>query len=433
MPRLADKPASAAWANPDSGEAARAPLPGKVEVPAEVAAPLSAEAASAPREEAARLKVLHVINRLDTGGTEYGVLKLMEGLDRDLFEHRVCTLRGFDPQVARRRNLEDKVFVAGRSDSRLQFPVFRLARIMRAYRPHIVHSRNWGAIEAIPAARLAGVPVAIHSEHGYEVDMLAGLPARRRLLRRAFYAMADSVFAVTEELRAYHARQAWFSPARIQVLYNGVDTRRFAPRPEVRARLREQLGLPAGSFVVGTVGRLVPIKDHLTLMKAAESLARRGVQTSLLLVGTGPEQARLERAAQACAELGSRVVFAGAAENVHELLNAMDVFVLPSLCEGMSNTLLEAMASGLPVVATRVGGNPELVEEDRSGWLFRPGDVNGLSDRLEHLAGSRELRRQLGAAARLRAVTRFGLDRMLEGYRTLYVELARRRGIAPQA
>lgn len=376
-----------------------------------------------------RLKVLHVINRLDTGGTEYGVLKLMKGLDYPLFEHRLCTTRGFDPQVARRLNLEKNVYVAGRSDARLQFAAFRLARIMRAYRPHIVHSRNWGAIEAILAARLAGVPVAIHSEHGYEVDMLAGLPRRRRLLRRAFYAMADSVFTVTEELRSYHASQAWLSPEKIRVLYNGVDTFRFAARPEVRLRVREQLGLSAGSFVVGTVGRLVPIKDHPTLLKAAEALIRGGLTVSVLLVGAGPERARLEQLVEDSPNLRGRVVLTGATENVPDLLNAMDAFVLPSLCEGMSNTLLEAMASGLPVIATRVGGNPELVQENHSGWLFAPGDVNDLAAGLGRLAHSRNLRCTLGAAARLRAVTQFGLDHMLESYRNLYVELARRRRI----
>ncbi len=419
MQRLAEKPVQAAWANADAGE----PQP---------AMPTPAGSASTRPLTGARLRVLHVINRLDTGGTEHGVLKLMEGLDHNLFEHRLCTTRGFDPHVARLHNLEEKVYVAGRNETRRQFAVFRLARIMRAYRPCIVHSRNWGAIEAIPAARLAGVPVVVHSEHGYEVDMLAGLPRRRRLLRRAFYAMADSVFTVTEELRAYHAGQAWVSPQKIRVLYNGVDTRRFAPHPEVRARVREQLGLSAGSFVVGTVGRLVPIKDHPTLLKAAEALIRGGANVSVLLVGAGSERARLEQLVENSPNLRGHVVLAGAAENVPDLLNAMDVFVLPSLCEGMSNTLLEAMASGLPVMATRVGGNPELVQEDQSGWLFAPGDVSNLAAGLLRLADSRNLRCAWGTAARLRAVTQFGLDQMLERYRNLYVELARGRGIPAQ-
>jgi len=386
-----------------------------------------------PRRPA--LRVLHVIDRLGMGGTEYGVLKVIAGLDRESFDHQVCTVRGFDDGLARRHDLEGRVFVAGKQGAGYQFLLPRLVKIMRACRPHIVHSRNWGAIEAIPAARFARVPLAIHSEHGYEVEMLAGLPLRRRLFRRAAYAMADAVFAVTQELRSYHACQAWFSEDRIRVLPNGVDVQRIAPGPEERAGIRQNLGLPATALVVGTVSRMVPIKDHPTLFRAAELLASAGVPIHLLLVGSGPELARHREAVAASPLLNGRVTFLGAVPNVTEALQAMDVFVLPSLAEGMSNTLLEAMAAGLPVIATRVGGNPELVEDGRSGWLFQPGDVSDLAARLERLAFDAGLRSALGQAARHRAVSQFSLEDMVARYSDLYVELARRRGIlaGPQA
>ena len=123
------------------------------------------------------------------------------------------------------------------------------------------------------------------------------------------------------------------------------------------------------------------------------------------------------------------MVFAGAVSDVAALLNAMDVFVLPSLSEGMSNTLLEAMASSLPVVATRVGGNPELVEDERSGWLFEPGDVMALAAILERSGRDSSRRQEIGQAARGRAVEHFSLEGMIESYRSLYVELARKRGV----
>ncbi len=397
---------------------------------ADLSVPDFATGAAAPRLLVTEpLRVLHVFDHLGMGGTEYGVLRVIAGLNNGLFNHRLCTLRGFDSELVRQRNLADKLFVAGRPDASLQFPLFRLVAIMKAYRPHIVHSRNWGAVEAIPAARLARVPVAIHSEHGYEMEMLAGLPGRRRLLRRAVYAMADAVFTVTRDLRDFHARQAWVSTQRIRVIYNGVDTTRFSPRPQVCLRLREEFGWPAGCFVVGTVGRMVPLKDHGTLLKAAEILIRLGVDTRVLLVGSGPELARHQRYVNSSPELRGRTFFVGPSDRVAELLNVMDVFVLPSLCEGMSNTLLEAMASALPVAATRVGGNPELIEEDRSGWLFSPGDVEGLAERLRRLAHHRELRAQVGGVARERAIERFRLQRMLQDYQDLYLEMAERRGV----
>jgi sugar transferase (PEP-CTERM/EpsH1 system associated) len=376
-----------------------------------------------------RLRVLHVIDRLGVGGTEFGILKVIDGLGGESFEHRICTIRGFDEDFARANGFEGQVYVAGRLNSGFQFLLGRLARIMRDFRPDVVHSRNWGAIEAMPAARLSGVPVAIHSEHGYEVDMLTGLSKRRRVFRRIAYAAADTVFTVSEELRAYHARQAWVPIERIRVLPNGVDTSRFARRPGQGEETRKRLGLGDGSLIFGAVGRLVPIKDHGMLLQAAEILIRRGIPVQVLLVGSGPELAKHREFVSASPTLSGRVVFAGTAYDVPALLNAMDVFVLPSLSEGMSNTLLEAMASSLPVVATRVGGNPELVENERSGWLFEPGDVMALAAILERLARDSNLRHELGQAARRRAVQHFSLEGMIGSYRSLYLEFARKRGV----
>jgi glycosyltransferase involved in cell wall biosynthesis len=248
-------------------------------------------------------------------------------------------------------------------------------------------------------------------------------------LRRVAYAAADAVFTVTEELRAYHARQAWLPTKRIRVLPNGVDTARFVRRPGENQETRQRLGLGKAGLVIGAVGRLVSIKDHMTLLKAAEILISREMPVQVLLVGSGPELAKLEEFVAASSRLSGRVVFAGAVSDVAPLLNAVDIFVLPSLSEGMSNTLLEAMASSLPVVATRVGGNSELVEEDRSGWLFEPGDVMALTAILERIARDSDLRGQLGQAARHRAVQNFSLEGMIKSYRDLYVELARKRGV----
>jgi sugar transferase (PEP-CTERM/EpsH1 system associated) len=375
------------------------------------------------------LRILHIVNRLDKGGTELVVLKMIRGLGDARFEHRLASLRGIDPRLEGVPLPGGKLLSVGKIKTGLQFPLFDLVNLMRAYQPHIVHSRNWGAIESIPAARLARVPVAIHSEHGYELEMLAGLPMRRRIFRRAAYQMADAVFAVTRELRDYHARQSWVAPERIRVIYNGVDTVRFSARPDMRARLRKRLCLPENRFVVGTVARMVPIKDHPTLLRATALLLTRGLDAHALLVGSGPELQNNQQLVSASSELKGRVTFVGDSDEVPELLNAMYAFVLTSISEGMSNTLLEAMAMSLPVIATRVGGNTEVVEDDRSGWLFVPRDVEALASRLALLASREDLRRQYGAAARQRVVERFSLDGMLRDYSGLYSELAARRGI----
>jgi len=376
-----------------------------------------------------RLRVLHFFSYLGLGGTELTALRVLTNLGKDRFENRLCGMRGFDPKVLALRYPDADVVSLPASKEGFRFQTLSIMRLIKSYRPHIVHSRNWGTIEAVLAARVAHVPIVIHSEHGYEMDTLAGLPLRRRLFRRAAYGMSDAVFTVTGELQQYHSRQAWISPSRIRVIHNGIDTQLFAPHPQARRLILEKAGVPNDRFVVGSVGRLVAIKDHATLLKSAELLVHRGLDVHVLLAGSGPELTRHRQYLETSAALAGRVTFLGSSDNVSEILNAMDVFVLPSISEGMSNTLTEAMACGLPVLATRVGGNPEVVGDERSGGLFVPGDIYDLAQQLERLAGNDNLRRSLGTAARQRAVSMFGLERMVKDYRRLYMELAAKRGI----
>ena len=181
------------------------------------------------------------------------------------------------------------------------------------------------------------------------------------------------------------------------------DIERF--RPGVRQTGRSRLGVGDGETVIGTVGRLDPIKDQATLVAAFSRLVARHDSLRLLLVGDGPCRRSLEEQV-ARLELDDRVTFLGRRDDVSELLRAMDVFVLPSLAEGASNTILEAMATGVPVVATRVGGNPELIEEGETGFLVPRRDVTGLSAAIERYVANRPLTEQHGTAARGRSPAR---------------------------
>src|SRR5262249_32486641 len=155
---------------------------------------------------------------------------------------------------------------------------------------------------------------------------------------------------------------------------------KFSPRPEFSKIVRRKYDIPLNRVVIGTVGRLVPIKNHETLLRAADRLINDGYDVHLLLVGGGPELTSLRQQAARSTQMVDHVTVTGVSENVSELLNAMDIFVLPSLSEGMSNTVLEAMACGLPAVISRSGGNIELLEEGRSGFFFSPKDDAHLSD-----------------------------------------------------
>jgi sugar transferase (PEP-CTERM/EpsH1 system associated) len=374
------------------------------------------------------LRIMHVVDRLDIGGTEKVMMKLIQDLNPGLFQHRICTLRGAAPQ-AQSWSAKVTLLDAGSGGSNLQLNVIRLARIMRTVRPTIVHSRNWGGIEAILAARIARVPVVIHSEHGYQLEMQNGLPWRQRIFRRWSYKYATAVFTVTGQLRTYHEAQAGCPSGTIQVIYNGVDDSKFKARPEVRTRIRRELNIPSDRLVIGFVGRLVALKDVMTLLKGVEILGPGSPSAHVLIVGSGPELLRLEEYVRQSSRLLGRVTFTGASDNVAELLNGMDVFVLPSLLEGMSNTLLEAMSSGVPVIATGVGGNPEVVEEGVCGYLFRPAAADELAGAMRKLLHDEHQRVRLGTAARQLVQSKFSLDRMLSRYSEFYLSLAAEQGV----
>ena len=241
--------------------------------------------------------------------------------------------------------------------------------------------------------------------------------------------MTDSVFALTHDLRDYYVRQTCIAPNQIRVISNGVDTERFAPRREDRTEFRGRFDFPKDAVVLGTVGRMVAIKGQYLLLRAAEALIRKGEKVFVLLVGSGPEQPAYERYVNGSSQLRGRESFAGESQQVPQLLNAKDVFTLPSFGEGMSNTLLEAMATGLPLVATSVGGNSDLVEEGRNGFLIPAGDLDVFTATLHRLVADHRLRSELGINARQKALGRFSLEQMLNSYRQLYWELAKRRGL----
>jgi glycosyltransferase involved in cell wall biosynthesis len=193
-----------------------------------------------------------------------------------------------------------------------------------------------------------------------------------------------------------------------------------------------QLGVPLEALVVGYVGRLVALKDVRSLLLAVERLVADVPEVHVIVVGSGPELESLQTYVAGSPMLNRRVCFTGAREDVADLLKTMDIFVLPSLMEGMSNTILEAMATALPIIATDVGGNPEIVADLSCGCLFPPGDVEALTAKLSSLLRNRETRDRFGHEARERALKVFSLEGALERYRELYCELMLRRGTVRQ-
>jgi sugar transferase (PEP-CTERM/EpsH1 system associated) len=371
------------------------------------------------------IRIMHVLESLGVGGgVETGVAHLIEGMDRQRFEHILCAVFPVGPWIERFRIAPMVPLEQPRK--RLSVQVGPLSRAIRQMNPDIVHSRNWGALEAVIAARWVRCCRVIHSEHGVEVDP-ASEPKGRAWFRRVSFEMADRVFSVSHQLRDSLARCTGFSARKIGVIHNGVEIARFRREPAVRRRFRTELGLSEREFAIGCVGRLSRIKDYPTILRAAEQFEQFCPAWRLLILGEGTERQELEKLVTATAVLQRRVCLLGASDRVADFLNAIDVYVLPSIREGISNSLLEAMAASLPVVATNTGGNPELVVDGESGILFPVGDSERLAELLRGLYNQPETREQLGTQALARVRRQFSLDSMISKYEHLYQELTGER------
>lgn len=375
------------------------------------------------------LLITHVLHRLSIGGLENGVVNLINLLPNKRFRHAVVCIEDHD-EFARRIQRDDvEVVDLHRSRQGVWRMRARLWQLLRRMRPDIVHSRNLSGLDALLPARLAGL-TTLHSEHGFDASNLHGTATRQTLLRRLHRPLVHQYACVSRDIQHIMVRQWGIAGSRVRQIYNGVDTSRFEAVDVARIdRLPESLRHPQ-AFVVGTVGRLDPVKDQSTLLAAAaEALRQRPAlraRLRVVLIGDGPQAAALSAQAQAL-DVAPLCWMAGARGDVPQLMQAMHVFALPSMNEGISNTLLEAMATGLPVLATAVGGNVELVDDGVTGRLFAPSDVVTLADCLVAYADDEELRRRHGRAGQARAASHFSLQAMLTQYATMYEELAAAR------
>lgn len=379
------------------------------------------------------IRVMHVVQSLDTGGLENGVVNLLNRLHDERFNHAICCLTHAGKLAERIRCKHIPIVEVGLKTDRFHFPLLTLRRLIRAWSPDLLHTRGWGTIDGIMAARVAGVPRVIHGEHGREAADPNGRNRKRNFIRRCLSPMVDRFVSVSDDLKNWLTDTVGIPERKVVRIHNGVDTEKFAPRngaqraermeqgaqPSALGALRQALGLPAEGLLIGTVGRLDPVKDHDSLLQAFAPLARAAGAVRLVIVGDGPMRKGIESTAS---QLGvaDKIVLLGERHDVASLLSGFDVFALTSIAEGISNTILEAMASGLPVVATRVGGNPELIEHGVSGQLITAQDVSALGSALLAYVTSPDLRRSHGAAARQRAVDEFSLDRMAAQYADLY-------------
>jgi sugar transferase (PEP-CTERM/EpsH1 system associated) len=375
------------------------------------------------KAEGARPLVAHIVFRFDYGGLENGIVNIVNSLPASEFGHVIIAMSEVSDFKARIRRPDVRVIALHKKLGKDFGAYVRLWKLLRELKPAIVHTRNIGTMDCLPFAWLAGVPARIHGEHGWDVHDPDGKNPKYRLMRRVLGPFAHSFVTVSRDLAEWLVRVVGVRPGKVTHICNGVDTQRFRPNAAARDALPADF-FPAGCVVVGTVTRLMAIKDPLNLVRAFIRVRREldgtGADVRLALIGDGPLRADVERELEA-ANCTSFAWLAGSRDDVAALLPAFDVFVLGSLREGISNTVLEAMSSGLPVIASATGGNLELIRDRETGMLVPPGDSTALGAALSSYVTDPSLRRAHGRAARQRAEELYSLTGMMSRYRELYI------------
>ena len=333
--------------------------------------------------------VLLMTQQLGAGGTERQLVEIARSLDRSRFSpHVACLIDGVRGQELRAAgvpilHLPLRTFFSPASWRQ----AVRMARYLHEHRIQVVHAFDFPLIcFGVPLARLARTPVVLSSQRAHR----RLTPPQYLPIQRATDYLVDGIVVNCEAMRRHLVEDEKVSGGLIHLCYNGVDTERFHGAP--------RSGEPGGPLVIGVVSMLRREKGLDTLLRAFARVKDLNPEMRLLLVGSGDMLPGLESLAQSLG-IAARCSFEPAAKDVTPWLKTIDIFVLPSLSEALSNALMEAMACGCAVVASRVGGNPELVKDGETGLLFEKADVAGLAARLRLLIEDEALRRRLAGAA----------------------------------
>lgn len=374
--------------------------------------------------------VVHLIYRLDFGGMENLMVERINRMPAGHYRHAVIALTGYTA-FAERITRGDVALYALDKQPGLAFGTHAaLWRLLRQLRPDILHTYNLSAIEYAPAALLAGVPVRINGAHGRDAADPKGLNRKHRLLRRLMIPFYDHCYANSAEMLAWNREVIGVPARKSRLLPNGIDIDRYRPPTpaETNGPLDRHFG--PGCLVIGSVGRIEPVKNHALLLTAFAALRARRPDLAhrlrLAIIGDGPLLPAL-RAQVDAAGLNDAVWLPGKRDDVAAILRGLTVFALPSIAEGTPGAALEAMASGVPVIGSDVGGVPEVVADGATGALVPPGDSEALCAALERYATRPALVHEHGLAARLRVTQHYGMQAMVAAYQALYDELCERK------
>ena len=367
-----------------------------------------------------RVKILHVVFSLDPGGMENGLVNVAKALDASRYEVHVCCLnRG--GEFVQRLPQPENVYILGRSQGFTLSSVTGLSRLISRIRPHLIHTHNLGPLIYSTLATLGGVRCPIlHGEHG--VFPPEQCTPKRVRQRKLLYRFCRNVHTVSTG-QTQQIRDLGLPESNLVVLINGVDTDRFSPIDRTDAR--KQIGLfSSESLVIGIVGRLVPLKRHKELIQAFEKIAGAVAKAELLIVGGGGSEADRITEQVNSSPVKDRIHMTGFKADPRPYYQSMDLLAVPSVVEGMSNVVLEAMACGIPVLAHNACGNAEMLEQGVDGVVADLSSVDNLAGELGKMLANPAHLAKMGGQARENVVKKFSLSQMVANYQNLYSKIA---------
>jgi glycosyltransferase involved in cell wall biosynthesis len=362
-----------------------------------------------------RIRLMQITHDLAIGGLQRVVANICRTIDRDRFDVQVLCLRALGPFAADIERLGIKVTLIPQTGRTDYLSCLKVARVLRAERIEVIHTHNTQPfVDGTLGALLSGVRTIVHTDHARE------FPDKRRymLAERAMSLCAYRVVGVSDHTSANLERYEKIATAKIETIPNGIDGSAFDIAVDRQAKRRE-LGLPADALVLGIGVRLSDQKGIAYLLQAMPEIVARVPRAVLVVAGEGPLEHDLKAQAERLA-LGSHVTFVGPRLDVPELLKVFDLYVLPSLWEGLPMVLLEAMAAGCPVVATSVGGVPSAIESGVNGLLVPPRDPAALARALVRVLQDETLRRRFALAGKQAFAARFSAETMTRRYERLY-------------
>jgi len=372
--------------------------------------------------------IAHIVFSFDVGGLENGVVNLINQSDANKFRHVIICLSHYTDFFKKIKKNDVDIYTLDKKPGKDFLMFYRLYKLLKIIKPDIVHTRNMATLECQLPALLAGIRARVHGEHGWDMADLSGGNKKYQLLRKLFVPIVKQYIVLSKESYYYLLDTINIKQNKINHIYNGVDLDKFSATTALTNDLVPGDFISDNTLVFGTVGRMAEVKNQLFLVNAFFELLDKHPEFNdrirLLIVGDGillkPAQKLVNDYYKQHHEKNSSVHFTGKTDKVAELLRLMNVFVLPSLAEGISNTILESMASSLPVIASNVGGNSELVQHNKTGFIVPVNDINTLKNTMKKYLDDPELVSQQGQTGRKRVEDHFSLSGMINHYENVY-------------